>query len=191
MADAAEIRRFWVEEVGPAGWYMSTEKLDASIQERFGEAWEQAAAGEYTDWACDPEKSLSLLILLDQFPRNMFRGSKRAFSTDQKALCVAKKAIDRGYDMRTPEPARQFYYLPLMHSESLTDQERCVRLMKTRMPEAGEGNLLHAKVHREVIRKFGRFPYRNDALERETTSHENAYLASGGYSETMRQVSAS
>lgn len=188
MADAAEIRRFWIDEVGPEGWYNATEELDATIQERFGELWERAAAGEYLEWACDPERVLSLLILLDQFPRNMFRGSARAFSTDRKALCVAKKAIERGFDMLEPEPERQFFYLPLMHSESLTDQERCVRLMKTRMPLAGPESLIHAKVHREVIRSFGRFPYRNQALHRDATTKEQAYLNSGGYSETLRKV---
>ena len=188
MADAAEIRRFWIDEVGPEGWYNATEELDATIQERFGEIWEQAAAGEYLDWACDPLRVLSLLILLDQFPRNMFRGSARAFATDRKALCVAKKAIERGYDLLEAEPERQFFYLPLMHSESLTDQERCVRLMKTRMPLAGPDSLIHAKVHREVIRNFGRFPYRNEALHRDATMKEQAYLNSGGYSETLRKV---
>ena len=156
MADAAEIRSFWVEQVGPEGWYNSTDELDAKIQEKYLETWEQAKAGALNEWACDPDKVLSLLIVLDQFPRNMFRGSGQAFATDRKALCVANKAIDRGFDMRVPEPARQFFYLPFMHSESLTDQERCVRLMKERMPEAGMDNLLHAKVHREIIRKFGR-----------------------------------
>jgi len=190
MSDAHDIRQFWVEEVGPEGWYNSTEELDATIQERFGEAWERAAAGEYSHWACDPEHALALLILLDQFPRNMFRGSPRAFETDRKARCIAKKAIDAGYDLKTPEPERQFFYLPLMHSECLTDQERCVRLMKTRMPEAGDGNLLHAKVHREVIRRFGRFPYRNEALNRVPSAQEEAYLAAGGYSETVRELSA-
>ena len=188
MADAAEIRRFWIDEVGPEGWYNATEELDATIQERFGEIWERAAAGEYLDWACDPLRVLSLLILLDQFPRNMFRGSARAFATDRKALCVAKKAIERGYDLLEAEPERQFLYLPLMHSESLTDQERCVRLMKTRMPLAGPDSLIHAKVHREVIRNFGRFPYRNEALHRDATMKEQAYLNSGGYSETLRKV---
>ncbi|MCA8867600.1 MAG: DUF924 domain-containing protein [Rhodobacteraceae bacterium] len=188
MADAAEIRRFWIDEVGPEGWYNATEELDATIQERFGEIWERAAAGEYLDWACDPLRVLSLLILLDQFPRNMFRGSARAFATDRKALCVAKKAIERGYDLLEAEPERQFFYLPLMHSESLTDQERCVRLMKTRMPLAGPDSLIHAKVHREVIRNFGRFPYRNEALHRDATMKEQAYLNSGGYSETLRKV---
>jgi len=190
MADALEIIRFWVDEVGPEGWYNSTEELDARIQERFGEAWEMAAAGDLRDWSCDPDKSLALLILLDQFPRNMFRGLGRAFDTDRKALCIAKKAIERGFDLHADEPLRQFFYLPLMHSECLTDQERCVRLMKARMPTVGAGNLLHAKVHREVIRKFGRFPYRNDALNRDTTAKEVAYLNSGGYGETMREVQA-
>ena len=188
MANAGDIIHFWVDEVGPEGWYRGGEELDALIQERFYEDWERAAAGDYNDWACDPVKSLALLILLDQFPRNMFRGSPQAFRTDRKALCVAKKAIDLGFDMRTPEPQRQFYYLPLMHSESLTDQERCVRLMKTRMPETGRENLLHAKVHREEIRRFGRFPMRNAALSRTPTEAENAYMKSGGYAGILREI---
>lgn len=190
MADAAEIIKFWLDEVGPAGWYNGSEELDAMIQERFGEAWEQARAGTYNEWICDPERALALIILLDQFPRNMFRGTGRAFETDRKAVCVAKKAIGQGFDMKTDEPQRQFFYLPLMHSESLTDQERCVRLMMLRMPKTGAENLLHAKVHREVIRRFGRFPYRNDALERTPTNQEVAYLASGGYASTIQELRA-
>ncbi len=190
MADAEEIRKFWVDEIGPAGWYNGSDELDSTIRERFGPTWEKGASGGLNDWGCEPKKVLSLIILLDQFPRNMFRGSDRAFSTDRKAMCLAKRAIDLGFDMRTPEPARQFFYLPMMHSESLTDQERCVRLMKTRMPESGAENLLHAKVHREVIRKFGRFPYRNEALARLTTNQESAYLKGGGYGETLREVQA-
>lgn len=188
MADANEIIDFWVNEVGPDGWYNSTEELDATIQERFGETWERASLGEYCEWGRDPDRVLALLILLDQFPRNMFRGLDRAFATDRKALCVAKKAIELGFDMRVPEPQRQFFYLPLMHSESLTDQDRCVRLMMTRMPEGGEANLMHAKVHREVIRQFGRFPYRNAALGRQMTRQEDLYLKSGGYGETVRKL---
>jgi len=190
MADAESIRQFWIDEVGPEGWYNSSETLDATIQERFGETWEKARHGEYNEWACDPERVLSLIILLDQFPRNMFRGLPRAFSTDRKALCVAKKAIEQGFDLRTPEPERQFFYLPMMHSESLTDQERCVRLMTSRMNKSGAGNLLHAKVHREVIRKFGRFPYRNAALSRAPTVQEIAYLDGGGYGQTLRHIQA-
>jgi len=188
MANPKAILDFWIDEIGPAGWYKGSVQIDASIQERFRETWEKAAAGEMTDWGCDAPSALALVILLDQFPRNLFRGSDMSFSTDRRALCVAKKAIDRGYDLATPEPQRQFFYMPLMHSESLTDQERCVRLMATRMKETGAGNLVHARVHREVIRKFGRFPYRNDALSRPTTQQESAYLAKGGYGVTLKQV---
>lgn len=191
MADAEDIRKFWIDEVGPEGWYNSSAELDATIQKRFSALWEKAAAGELVHWTYVPENVLSLIILLDQFPRNMFRGSGRAFHTDRRAICLAKKAIERGFDMRIAEPARQFFYLPMMHSESLTDQERCVRLMKTRMPKTGAGNLLHAKAHREVIRKFGRFPYRNDALSRSGTALEAAYLDRGGYGETLREFQVS
>lgn len=190
MIEPNAILDFWINEIGPKQWYQSSEELDATITTRFGDAWSKAANGELAEWACCPTKSLALIILLDQFPRNMFRDSPKAFSTDRKALCYAKKALDKGYDLRTPEPQRQFYYLPLMHSESLTDQERCVRLMKKRMPEAGEQNILAAKVHREIIRKFGRFPYRNAALSRAMTAPESAYLAAGGYAETVRQLEA-
>ena len=102
------------------------------------------------------------------------------------ALAVTKRAIDRGWDLKIDEPARQFFYLPLMHSESLTDQDRCVRLIAERME--AEANLLHAKAHREVIRKFGRFPYRNEALSRRATAGEKAYLDEGGYGSTVRAL---
>jgi len=92
--------------------------------------------------------------------------------------------------MKVDEPVRQFFYLPLMHSECLADQERCVRLMKTRMPDSGESNLLHAKAHREVIRRFGRFPYRNEALERRDTAPEVAFLDQGGYGAVVQAVQA-
>lgn len=190
MTNPTEILDFWVNEVGVEGWYNGSEQLDATIQERFGETWEKAGAGEFNDWACKPEGALALIIVLDQFPRNMFRGSERAFSTDRKALCIANKSIDQGQDMRVPEPQRQFFYMPMMHSESLSVQERCVRLMATRLPETGAGNLVHARVHREVIRQFGRFPYRNEALHRAPTEQERAYLKKGGYGETMRKFQA-
>mgnify|MGYP003875225371 CR=1 FL=1 len=106
------------------------------------------------------------------------------------ALAAAKSAVDKSWDLRIDEPARQFFYLPMMHSENLCDQERCVRLMLDRMPETGEANLKHAKAHREVIRTFGRFPYRNEALQRHSTASETAYLSKGGYGETVRSVEA-
>lgn len=190
VTNPTEILEFWLNDVGVVGWYNSSEQLDATIQERFSETWEKASAGECNDWARNSEGALALIIVLDQFPRNMFRGSERAFSTDRKALCISNKTIELGYDMRVPEPQRQFFYMPMMHSESLSVQERCVRLMATRLPETGAGNLIHARVHREVIRQFGRFPYRNEALHRTPTVLELAYLNNGGYGETMRKVQA-
>jgi uncharacterized protein (DUF924 family) len=183
-----EVLEFWLDEVGPEGWYAVDEALDRTIRDRFEAAWNNARRGSLGLWRIHPEGMLAYIILLDQFPRNMFRGTGRAFATDRMALAAAKSAIDKGWDMRIAEPARQFFYLPLMHSEVLSDQERCVRLMVERMPETGAGNLLHAQAHREVIRRFGRFPYRNDALERRMTPAEAAYVANGGYGSTMRAL---
>jgi uncharacterized protein (DUF924 family) len=120
----------------------------------------------------------------------MYRGTPKAFSTDEAARSAAKQAIERGWDLRIDEPARQFFYMPLMHSECLADQERCVRLMMSRMPEIGAMILPHARAHREVIRRFGRFPYRNDALSRATREGEAAYLSEGGYGATIREIEA-
>jgi uncharacterized protein (DUF924 family) len=139
-------------------------------------------------WLTYPAGTLAYVILTDQFPRNMFRGEARAFATDRAGLRAAKVAIGRGWDMRIDEPARQFFYLPLMHSENLCDQERCVRLICERMPEHGPYNLLHARAHREVIRRFGRFPYRNAVLDRVSTTPERSFEAEGGYGALVREV---
>ncbi len=188
MVGPEQVLQFWLDEIGPKGWYDTDPALDAKIQEKFGETWEGACQGKYSMWLTYPSGALSYIILTDQFSRNMFRGTGRAFASDKIALAAAKSAIDKGWDMRIDEPARQFFYLPLMHSENLCDQDRCVRLMCERMPETREGNLLHARAHREVIRKFGRFPYRNDALNRAGTAVENAYIAQGGYGATIREM---
>ena len=188
MVGADEVLGFWLDEVGEKGWYQPPEGLDNEIRNRFEAAWTTAMQGAYGLWLTYPSGALAYIILMDQFPRNMFRGTGKAFASDKHALAAAKVSIGRCWDMKIDEPARQFFYLPLMHSESLSDQDRCVRLMKERMPKAGDGNLLHAKAHREVIRKFGRFPYRNTALNRSTTKPESAYLDSGGYGETVRTL---
>jgi len=180
-AEPEDILSFWLDEVGPEGWYAQNDDLDEKIRSRFMETWTAASAGKLDKWMLRPDQALALLILLDQFPRNMFRGADTAFSTDKKALATAKKAICDGHDLKVDEPQRQFFYLPLMHSECLTDQERCVRLFMTRMPQKGAENLPFAKEHRDVIRKFGRFPYRNEALGRHTTPTEQVYLQENGY----------
>jgi uncharacterized protein (DUF924 family) len=190
MANPDDILAFWLDEVGPAGWYDSSPELDATILERFLSEWTRAREGALSLWLTYPSGTLAYIILTDQFPRNMFRGAAAAFATDDISRAAAKMAIDRGWDMRIDEPARQFFYLPLMHSECLSDQERCVRLMKSRMPETGAVNLVHARAHREVIRRFGRFPYRNEALSRQTQGAEAAFLAEGGYGAMVREMQA-
>jgi uncharacterized protein (DUF924 family) len=192
MVRPTEVIRFWIDEVGPTGWYKSDPEFDDTIREKFQETWKMAAAAScdgkgLDEWMMSPETTLALLIVLDQFSRNMFRGDRRSFATDAKARAVAKKAIDRGWDMRIPCPERQFFYMPLMHSECLSDQDRAVRLMKTRMD--GDMNLLHARAHREVIRRFGRFPYRNDALSRIDTPSEREFLADGSYGGIVNDLS--
>ncbi|MBT2132601.1 DUF924 family protein [Aliiroseovarius lamellibrachiae] len=189
MCTPTEIVDFWVNEVGPAGWYQGSEELDQSIRDRFEREWEAAQRGRYDLWLTDAESALAYIILMDQFPRNMFRGSGKAFSTDRLAVAAAKRAIAAGWDKRIEEPQRQFFYLPLMHSENLPDQERCVRLMLTRMnSDAAPSNILHARVHREVIRRFGRFPYRNDALSRNSTGAEASFVEQGGYGAVLQQL---
>ncbi|MVO14712.1 DUF924 family protein [Parasedimentitalea huanghaiensis] len=190
MVGPDEVLEFWLDEAGPKGWYMQDEAFDAEIRKRFEAAWEGACEGKYSMWLTHPSGVLAYLILTDQFPRNMYRGSKAAFSTDKLALAAAKAAISKKWDMKIDEPARQFFYLPLMHSENLCDQDRCVRLMKERMPVEGPSNLLHARAHREVIRLFGRFPYRNEALARHSTEPELDYVMAGGYGETVRLLQA-
>jgi uncharacterized protein (DUF924 family) len=129
-------------------------------------------------WEATPEGVYALLILLDQFPRNLFRGSPRAFATDAMALAIAERAVARGFDEAIDLPERRFLYMPFMHAEDLGHQERCVELCKE--SDDAEG-VKHAIVHRDIIRDFGRFPHRNPVLGRETTPEEQAFLDEGGF----------
>ncbi|WP_371168934.1 DUF924 family protein [Aliiroseovarius sp. 2305UL8-7] len=182
MATAEEVVHFWINETGPQGWYNGSEALDQEICERFGDDWEAAREGHRDDWQTSPMGALGFLILTDQFPRNMFRGDARSFATDAAARACSEQAIAQGHDMRIAVPDRQFFYMPLMHSEEMADQDRCVALMAERMSDPlGQGDTLHARIHREIIVRFGRFPYRNDALGRVTTSEEQAFIDDGGY----------
>ncbi len=183
-----EVLTFWLDECGPEQWYAQDDTLDRQIHARFHPAWEQAAAGRYALWLTYPSGALAYLILTDQFPRNMFRGAPESFQLDSVALAVAKSAIAKGWDLRIDPPARQFFYLPLMHSENLCDQSRCVRLICERMPDQGGSNLIHARAHRDVIRQFGRFPYRNATLGRQSSAAELAYIEAGGYGSTLRAL---
>ncbi|MGR3344814.1 MAG: DUF924 family protein [Paracoccaceae bacterium] len=190
MADPEDILAFWLDEIGPAGWYRGSDKLDQDIRDRFLDTWRQARAGACSLWLTYPSGTLAYIILTDQLSRNMFRDSGTSFATDRSARAAAKSAISKGWDMRIDEPARQFFYTPLMHSENLCDQDRSVRLMLTRMPKTGEEQLLHAKAHREVIRQFGRFPYRNKVLSRDSTAPESRYMENGGYRHTVEALKA-
>ena len=172
-----EIVTFW-RDIGPKGWFEKNPKLDAEIRQRFLAVHEAAAEDRLTAWEQNAQGALALLILLDQFPRNMFRGDKRAFATDETARAVASRALLNGFDGAMPE-MRTFFYLPFEHSEDAADQERCVALYKA----AGDADgLKWAELHADIIRKFGRFPHRNAALGRTTTPEEQAFLESGGFS---------
>ncbi|MCC5973030.1 MAG: DUF924 domain-containing protein [Rubellimicrobium sp.] len=172
---------FWIREIGPAGWYAGTTAIDEQVRDRFADLWHEAMDGGLGPWLVSPAGALAYLIVTDQFPRNIFRDDPRAFASDAIARAAAKLAIANGWDMEIPEPERQFFYLPLMHAENLVDQDRSVEMFATRMPETNAENLAHAEAHREVIRRYGRFPTRNAALGRENLPEEERYLAEGGY----------
>jgi len=172
-----DIIAFW-RAAGPDRWYAKDEAFDAEIRERFGAVHAEAVAGRLDRWAETPEGALALLILLDQFSRNLHRGSARAFAADTRAREIAEAALGRGHDRAVPQEMRPFLYLPFMHSESLADQERSVVLFHA-IP--GRENLPYALDHRAIIRRFGRFPHRNAALGRHTSPAEAAFLESGGF----------
>lgn len=172
---------FWLDEVGPDRWYVADEAVDAEARRRFQSDVKAARGGKFEKWALTPRGALALLILLDQLPRNIWRGEAEAYASDAQAVRHATRSLMLGHDLKTPEPERQFFYMPLMHAENLAAQDRCVRLVISRLPEVGAHNLPHAVAHREIIRKFGRFPYRNRALGRQDTPDEAAWLAAGGY----------
>ena len=170
-----KIVQFW-RDAGPTRWFKKDPAFDAALKARFESAHHAAATGEFDGWASDADGALALLILLDQFPRNAWRGSGHMFATDGKALAVARTAISAGLDRQVEETLRAFFYMPFMHSESLIDQERCVVLCAD-LPE----NLRFAILHRNIIQRFARFPHRNDALGRTTTPEEQRFLDEGGF----------
>ncbi len=186
MEIAQQVVSYWLDEVGPEGWYRGDAALDQDIRDRFEAVWDEAQIGGCGKWMTDPMGALAYIILNDQFSRNMFRGDEKSFASDKTARAAAKVAIDRDWDRAVAEPARSFFYMPLMHSENLIDQDRAVRLIHSRLPETGESTLEHAKVHRAIIRKFGRFPFRNEAFGRSNTAAEQRFMDAGGYGEAFR-----
>jgi uncharacterized protein (DUF924 family) len=172
-----DVLAFW-RAAGPKKWFKKDAAFDTEIATRFLQTYVAAAAGQLDDWETSADGALALVIVLDQFPRNMFRESARAFAADTLARAVADRAIARGFDQETKKAERSFFYLPFEHSEELADQERCVALARA-MDDADA--LKWAELHADIIRRFGRFPHRNVALKRTTTAAEQAFLDGGGF----------
>jgi uncharacterized protein (DUF924 family) len=174
---ALEVLSFWWD-AGPGRWFSADPAFDADCIQRFSALQRQAADGDLDTLAETPHGMLALIILTDQMPRNMFRGTARAFATDWRALALAEAAIEKGFPAAYPMPARGFFFLPLMHAEDLAVQTRCVDLYRV----SGDKETFHyALMHYEAIARFGRFPHRNALLGRESTPAELAYLDGGGF----------
>lgn len=177
MTSPQDIIEFW-RTAGPDRWFAPDAAFDQEVRERFLATHERAAAGDLPDWEKTPQGALALLLLLDQFPRNMFRKTARAFATDPQAREIARRAIKAGFDLEVGDQLRSFFYLPFMHSEELADQELCLTLYRD---YGNEDGIKYAEIHLDAIRRFGRFPHRNEILGRESSADEIAYLDSGGF----------
>jgi uncharacterized protein (DUF924 family) len=176
MTTPADVLAFW-REAGMANWFNGGAAFDAECRVRFHDAHHAAARGECEAWLDDADGVLAALILLDQIPRNLFRGSGHAFATDGLARRYALHAVDAGLDAQMPADLRLFAYLPFEHAEDLADQDRAVALIGT-LGDAGLSR--YAQAHREVIARFGRFPHRNTALGRTSRADEQVWLDAGG-----------
>lgn len=190
MADPVEVLDYWVGELGEEGWFDGSADIDAEITERFGEVWKAAAAGGLEHWAEGVAGTLAYLVVCDQMSRNIHRGKPEAFATDPQARAAARRALEAGWDLAAPEPERMFFYLPFEHSEDPADQALSVDLMTERLP-LDPMMALHAKAHQQVIARFGRFPFRNAALGRDSTPEEVAFLAKGGYGAVVEALRTS
>lgn len=190
MSDPIEVLEFWLGEVGPERWYAGGEALDDECRARFLDLWQAAHDGGLEHWVEGTVGTLAYLVICDQLSRNMHRGHALAFATDARALVAAKRAVEEGWDLGAPEPERQFFYMPFEHSEIQADQAQAVRLLSERMPSHPD-LALHARAHQAIITRFGRFPFRNAALGRETTPEEAAFIAEGGYMVEVNRLRAS
>ena len=180
-AQPGDILHFW-RAAGPGRWFQKDEAFDAAIRLKFEPTHHAAARGEYDRWIESADGALALLILLDQFPRNLYRGSAHAFATDPLARKVARMALERGHDRAVEADMRSFFYLPFAHSEDPVDQALSVALSEAQAREMGdEGLAKWAHKHADIIARFGRFPHRNAAMGRETTPDEQAFLDEGGF----------
>lgn len=191
MTGPVDVLDFWLQEIGPAGWYTADSAVDALCRDRFSELWQAARDGGLDHWVDGTVGTMAYLVICDQLSRNMHRGHADAFATDQQALAAARTAIQNDWDMDAPEPERQFFYMPFMHSEDAADQALCIGYFQTRMPQTGADQVIHARAHEAVLQKFGRFPFRNQALGRIPAPDEDSYMANGGYMTTVAEIRAS
>ena len=176
-----DIIAFW-RDAGPERWFAHDPAFDGAIAENFGAAHMLASEGKLSGWEDSPPGALALLILIDQFPRNIYRGSAHAFATDALARGVADRAITRGFDKTIESVLRQFFYLPYQHHEDMNSQNRAVAIYETYVAEGGDPETLRfAKLHADLIARFGRFPHRNAMMGRVSTEEETAYIANGGF----------
>jgi len=178
LPTADDVIAFW-REAGADKWFARDDAFDASIKERFLALLEAARRGDLSHWEDTPDGALALVIVLDQFPRNLFRATPRAYAADTQARSVTSRALARGFDRTCDRELVTFLYMPLAHSEDLADQERAVFLFEALgLPDY----LRSAREHRDIIARFGRFPHRNEMLGRETTPQERIFLDEGGFS---------
>jgi uncharacterized protein (DUF924 family) len=177
VIDPDDVLVFW-RAAGPDKWFNKDVAFDSEIKTRFLAVSCAAAHGKLARWEKTPESALALVIVLDQFPRNMFRGLARTYEADPVARAVAHRAIIRGFDRSIPHPERRFFYLPFMHSEHLPDQERCLALARAYCDDEFSK---YAEQHADIVRRFGRFPHRNVIVGRHTSAEEQAFLDGGGF----------
>lgn len=175
-ARPSDVVAFW-SEAGPSRWFAKDEAFDRHFRETFIQAHQAACRGDLDGWQRTPGGALALILLLDQFPRNAFRGTPHMYVSDAKALVVAACAIAAGHDRHIDADLRLFLYLPFAHSEALADQQRSVSLCR----DLDEKSLAHAEGHRDIVKRFGRFPHRNLILGRATTDEEQRFLDQGGF----------
>lgn len=172
---------FWTT-AGPKAWFRRDPTFDAAMRTRFEAAHLAASRGDLDGWRQSSEGALALVLLLDQAPRNIYRGSAHAFATDGLARAVAARAIDAGFDRAVPADLQVFFYLPFEHAEDAASQQRSLALFEAHAARTGDsGYLRYARIHADVIARFGRFPHRNIVLGRTTTSEESAFLVRGGF----------
>ena len=177
----SDVVAFWTN-AGPKAWFAKDDAFDQAIRARFEALHHRAARRELDDWAQGPEGSLALLLLLDQFPRNLYRRTAHAYATDPLARRVAEAAVDAGHDLAMPAALRPFFYLPFEHSESSDDQARGLALVEAHARETGDHDTLRwARIHAAIVARFGRLPHRNPALGRQDTPEEAQFLETGGF----------